>query len=116
MLLMSNGLNGDCIAEVCQKAGIKVKIIPMDKKVLKDTLESCKDIRGVFVVHCETSTGKVNPINEIGEVVKSYSKGRICVNFKRCLVLLGRSKQYTSAQLGNAKTSILRWCYLKTLT
>ena len=46
------------------------KCIKPDK--VKEALKEC-DYKAVTVTHVETSTGVVNPIKEIGEIVKEYS-------------------------------------------
>jgi aspartate aminotransferase-like enzyme len=37
-------------------------------------LEEYPSVRAVYIVHCETSTGVVNPIKEIGEVARKHDK------------------------------------------
>ena len=61
---------------------------------IENTLKTDKDITNVSVVHCETTTGIINPIREIGEfVVKSGAKyfvdamssfGAVPVNLAEC--------------------------------
>ncbi len=41
-----------------------------DPKILRELLEEHKDIKAIFATHCETSTGVVNPIKDIADVVK----------------------------------------------
>ena len=74
---MSNGTNGDRIAKLCKASKIKNIVIPVDKKSLEETLKKNQDIAGVLVVHCEASTGLINPVKEIGEIVKQSSKGKM---------------------------------------
>lgn len=40
---------------------------------IEDTLEESPDITTVAVVHCETTTGILNPIKAIGEIVHKYN-------------------------------------------
>ena len=72
---MSNGRYGDRIVDICRAAGIKYVVIPMNMKTLDETLRTNKDVAGVYVVHCETSSGVINPAKEIGQVVKKHSPG-----------------------------------------
>ncbi len=65
-----------------------------DLREIENTLKTDKDITNVSVVHCETTTGIINPIREIGEfVVKSGAKyfvdamssfGAVPVNLAEC--------------------------------
>jgi aspartate aminotransferase-like enzyme len=41
-------------------------------EMVEDSLNKHPDVRAVFVAHLETSTGVLNPIREIGEVVSSH--------------------------------------------
>ena len=79
---MDNGRYGKFakrIVEICMSCGINVKTIPVNLKTLQDTLIASPDeYCGVVVVHCETSSGIVNPVDEIGEAVKKFSPGERC--------------------------------------
>jgi len=48
--------------------------IPNDPMALDRTLEADKAITHVAAVHCETTTGILNPIREIGEVVQKHRR------------------------------------------
>ena len=85
---MENGKYAQRIADLSRSSGLNVKVIPVNLKTLQDTLLSCpNDVAGVIVVHCETSSGKINPANEIGEIVKKCNPGdeRIYSFVKRCV-------------------------------
>jgi len=73
---MSNGRYADRVVDICKAAEIKYIVIPMNMKTLDDTLRANKDVVGVFVVHCETSSGLINPTKEIGQLVKRHSPGK----------------------------------------
>jgi aspartate aminotransferase-like enzyme len=45
---------------------------PIDPKSVEKGLKEGKNIKVVHVVHCETEAGILNPIDEIGEVVKDH--------------------------------------------
>lgn len=47
--------------------------VPIDPKSVEKKLEEDKNIKVVHVIHCETEAGILNPIDEIGEVVKNHS-------------------------------------------
>jgi 2-aminoethylphosphonate-pyruvate transaminase len=48
--------------------------VPLGIENLKNSLETDASISHVAAVHCETTTGMLNPISEIGEVVKKHGK------------------------------------------
>ena len=82
---MSNGRYGDRMIDICKAAGIKFIVIPMNLKTLEDTLRANKDVGGVFVVHCETSSGIMNPVKDIGQIVKKHSRGKFITELTRYL-------------------------------
>ncbi len=47
---------------------------PIDVTKLETTLQENKDIELVFVVHCETTTGVMNPLEDICKVCKDHGK------------------------------------------
>src|SRR5690242_815810 len=47
---------------------------PNNPASLDDTLAADKSITHVALVHCETTTGILNPINEIGEVTRRHGR------------------------------------------
>jgi 2-aminoethylphosphonate-pyruvate transaminase len=47
---------------------------PVDIDQLEQTLQLDDSITHVAVVHCETTTGIINPIHEVGRVVKKYNR------------------------------------------
>ena len=67
---MENGIYGKEILEIGKSSRRKIKSISMGLKHLQDTLFSTDDIDGLVVVHCEPYSGLVNPIYQIGEIVK----------------------------------------------
>lgn len=85
LLVVINGAYGRRIAHMAQVLGIETVTLSFNEDEVPDVgavaykLAEDQDITNVFVVHCETTTGIVNPIQEIGEVVKKA--GRIyCVD------------------------------------
>jgi 2-aminoethylphosphonate-pyruvate transaminase len=80
LLVLSNGAYGQRIAKIAQTLRIPVmvhdsgEIDPTDLQRLRVTLEADSEITHVAVVHCETTTGMLNPVSEVGEIVKSYGK------------------------------------------
>ena len=65
------------IAKVLKIETVQVKFKEEDKvdlKKIEDSLKSNQDLTHICMVHCETSTGMFNPIKEVGELAKKYSK------------------------------------------
>ncbi|MBF0379005.1 MAG: 2-aminoethylphosphonate--pyruvate transaminase [Desulfamplus sp.] len=80
LLVLTNGAYGERIASIarCHKIDVAVndsgELEPPDVNLLIDSLKSDPAITHVAVVHCETTTGMLNPIEKIGEIVKHYGK------------------------------------------
>lgn len=78
VLTLSSGYFGERVVDVVERHGgtpIQVsvewnKVIEPEK--VKEALEDDEKIKAVVVVHNETSTGIVNPIEEIGKIVRNY--------------------------------------------
>jgi len=75
VLLIINGAYGKRAAKICEIAGRAFSILetpedtPPDLKKLETTLQDDKAITHVFIVHCETTSGILNPVNEIAAIV-----------------------------------------------
>ena len=80
LLVLANGAYGQRIGKIAEKAKITTivqdsgELSPPDLNLLAKTLASDPLITHVAVVHCETTTGMLNPIEEIGEIVKGAGK------------------------------------------
>ncbi|MBF0111881.1 MAG: aminotransferase class V-fold PLP-dependent enzyme, partial [Desulfamplus sp.] len=72
LLVLTNGAYGERIASIarCHKIAVSVndsgELEPHDVDMLIESMESDPDITHVAVVHCETTTGMLNPIEKIG--------------------------------------------------
>jgi len=77
VLILACGAYGMRMGEICQKAKIPYDLIPFleDKSVgLDERVERCLatgDYGSLAVVHCETTSGLLNPMEDIGERIKS---------------------------------------------
>jgi 2-aminoethylphosphonate-pyruvate transaminase len=75
VLLIVNGAYGKRAAKICEIAGRAFTILetpedtPPDLAKLETTLRDDKAITHVFVVHCETTSGILNPVKEIAAIV-----------------------------------------------
>ena len=58
---------------ICKSRGIEVIAATKDLKKLQEILMSTPDIYGVMTVHCDPYSGYVNPIEQIGEIIKKAS-------------------------------------------
>ena len=83
LLVLANGAYGRRITQIAARQGIACvthdsgDLDPPDLARLARTLETDTDITHVAVVHCETTTGFLNPIEEIGKIVRQF--GRIFI-------------------------------------
>jgi 2-aminoethylphosphonate-pyruvate transaminase len=80
LLVVANGAYGRRIAEIARRQGIDHEFIDGDECASPDldrieaTLRSDAAITHVAVVHCETTTGMLNPVEKIGRIVKASEK------------------------------------------
>ena len=80
LLVLINGAYGKRIKEMADVLKIKnTSIICREGEVLNDNLleyelSSDKDITHVALVHCETTTGILNPVENLSRIVKKYNK------------------------------------------
>jgi 2-aminoethylphosphonate-pyruvate transaminase len=75
LLALVNGAYGERMAEIAERHRIPVERLPYPENEtpqptdVQNALESDSRITMVAAVHCETTTGIVNPVEEIGRVV-----------------------------------------------
>ncbi|QDT47565.1 2-aminoethylphosphonate--pyruvate transaminase [Symmachiella dynata] len=80
MLSLVNGAYGERIVKMAQHLKIDQVVLRTeeheipDVEKLRQTLADDAEITNVIVVHCETTTGIVNPIEEIGNVVAAAGR------------------------------------------
>ncbi len=80
VLVFANGAYGDRIGEICSYGNITSTVVYLDETeqitaaMVAEELVKDSAISHVAVVHCETTTGILNPIEEIADVVKSAGK------------------------------------------
>ena len=80
LLILTNGAYGDRMAEMAQVLGIehtKVDFGEMTAPTANDLekiLQGDPTLTHVAFVHCETTTGMLNPLEELAEVVKRFDK------------------------------------------
>lgn len=80
VLILINGAYGVRMKSICDYHGRRVEVLewpedrPVDAAAIGERLGADSDITHVAVVHCETTTGILNPIREISRVVESYGR------------------------------------------
>lgn len=78
LLVIINGAYGERIAAIAQRYRIETVCVRAAENQLPDlaevkrALEEHADIRMTAVVHCETTSGILNPIQEIGALVRDH--------------------------------------------
>jgi 2-aminoethylphosphonate-pyruvate transaminase len=83
VLVLINGAYGKRMAKLVGMMGRKVSIfetpehVPTTAADVERLLTSDPGITHVGLIHCETSTGILNPLEEIAQVVKKHSKSLI---------------------------------------
>ena len=81
LLVIINGAYGRRIAQIASVLGIGTTQLryPEDRRPdlqeIEATLAADESLSHVAVVHCETTTGILNPVEEIGRLVKSMRTG-----------------------------------------
>jgi 2-aminoethylphosphonate-pyruvate transaminase len=80
VLVVTNGAYGARLAQICRVAGIDVRALEVgeerrpDPEAVGRELAADPAVTHVAVVHCETTTGMFNPVEEIGEVARAAGK------------------------------------------
>lgn len=80
ILILSNGAYGDRMKTICNTAKISNSVYKIDQTEtynldhLEELLKNNESITHLAVVHCETTSGILNPIKEIGVIAKKYNK------------------------------------------
>jgi 2-aminoethylphosphonate-pyruvate transaminase len=80
LLVLANGAYGSRMAEIARRLRISVRVhasselTPPDLQRLEQALATDPSLTHVAVVHCETTTGILNPVEAIGPMVKAAGK------------------------------------------
>ncbi|UOY91903.1 2-aminoethylphosphonate--pyruvate transaminase [Ectobacillus sp. JY-23] len=80
LLVCINGAYGERIAQMANILGIQVVVNKTDEREpihineIEEALKEHQDITHVAIVHCETTTGILNPVQEVCELAKAYNK------------------------------------------
>ena len=85
VLVLINGAYGERIANILKVLGRRYRTIKfpsneaLDPTLINNALKSNKDITDVAMVHCETTSGVLNPLDEIAKLV-SKNKCRLFID------------------------------------
>jgi len=80
ILFLVNGEYGKRMLTIADKLGKNYTALefemtePLDVKVVEEELKNNTDIETVVFVHCETTTGIINPLKELVRLAKFYDK------------------------------------------
>lgn len=80
VLLIKNGVFGERLDEILSCYHCVAKRLafpwgkPVDLKAIEDTLNKNENIKWVCMVYHETSTGMINQVHEVGELVHKYKR------------------------------------------
>ncbi|MEJ6598448.1 MAG: 2-aminoethylphosphonate--pyruvate transaminase [Pseudomonadales bacterium] len=80
LVVLVNGEYGRRIVQIANKLGINTididsgELAPPDPQVLSKLLLQDEQITHIAMVHCETTTGMLNPLTEIGEIAHKHNK------------------------------------------
>ena len=80
ILLGVNGFFGERLKSIAESFNLEVMVVPEEwgkpfsPEDFDAMLQAYPDARGVAVVHLETSTTVINPIEEIGKIVRRHGK------------------------------------------
>ncbi|MBO1078455.1 2-aminoethylphosphonate--pyruvate transaminase [Roseomonas haemaphysalidis] len=81
LLLHSNGVYGDRLVEICTHLRVEHSVVrtppftPPSAELFEQMLRADPGITHVMLVHCETSTGVLNPLEGVAALCRAYSKG-----------------------------------------
>jgi 2-aminoethylphosphonate-pyruvate transaminase len=98
--VLTNGAYGNRMAQILSLASIDHSVLrtaenkPIELEALTALLSTDKAITHVAMVHCETTTGVLNPIEAVGRLAQSHGKlfivdamssfGAIPIDFEKC--------------------------------
>lgn len=80
LLIADNGAYGARMAQIAQRLGISHVVVkgpesaPIDIRQIEACLHGDPGISHIAIVHCETTTGLLNPIHEVGQLARRHGK------------------------------------------
>lgn len=91
VVVITVGAFGDYFVSICEKYGLTVHKLVKNwgeactKEDLNDFLKPLSNIKAVFATYNETSTGILNPIEQLAEVVHNHSDALFIVDGVSCI-------------------------------
>ncbi|CAH1792258.1 unnamed protein product, partial [Owenia fusiformis] len=84
VLILANGAYGKRMAAICRALNIDhhIELFPENEQVSSTRVEELlqsDNFSNVSIVHCETSSGVVNPIQDIGRITKEYQPNALYI-------------------------------------
>ncbi|EDO36761.1 predicted protein [Nematostella vectensis] len=79
LLVIVNGSYGKRMVKICEVSGIETIVLQgeeaqkVDLQSVENTLKQHPDLNGVCIVHCETSTGVIHPVEAVGKLVRMHT-------------------------------------------
>jgi 2-aminoethylphosphonate-pyruvate transaminase len=79
-VVLANGAYGECMATIAERSGISTRLARWpenespDPASVQHLIEEEPAATHVAIVHCETTTGILNPIDEIAHIVKAAGR------------------------------------------
>ena len=80
LLVLANGAYGHRIAQIAERLKIRYQVLsfpevePVDPATVERALWADSELTHVALVHCETTTGILNPAEEVGAVCRRHGK------------------------------------------
>ena len=111
VLILVNGSYGHRMEKICEVAGRRFASIetaedtPVDPEALDRALAADAEITHVAVIHCETTSGVVNPVDAIARVCTEHSRGLLvdAMSAFGALPLDARSTPFDAAVAASGK-------------
>ncbi|MBO8163052.1 MAG: alanine--glyoxylate aminotransferase family protein [Brevibacillus sp.] len=89
--VLVSGAFGDRFAKICERYGIVVHRLEVTwgdaitPEALASFLEQHPRVKAVFATYCETSTGVLNPVRELAQVIREKTEALFIVDAVSCL-------------------------------
>ena len=111
VLILANGSYGHRMAKICEVAGRRFALLetaedsPVDPRALDRALAGDAETTHVAVVHCETTSGVVNPVEAIARICAKHSRGLLvdAMSAFGALPLDARSTPFEAAVAASGK-------------
>ena len=111
VLILANGAYGHRMAKICEVAGRRFALLettedtPVDPQALDRALARDAATTHVAVVHCETTSGVLNPVEAIARVCAKHSRGLLvdAMSAFGALPLDARSTPFEAAVAASGK-------------